>query len=292
MHDLTIIITTSAIPSHPSTDVIDEVIEALVHIKSPNVNITDVYIVCDGYNIRGLDEKPNFKPPKITVEKSADYELYISVLEKKYSQYKIIKRNKRYGFAKNLRYILDMVETTYVLVVQHDWVFRKDVDLDKIMCAMDKSDEIKYVNFMSSSSTNYLNRIFKLKNGFKGHKIDKEQIIKSNKEKFGIDIVPLMFWYDKPHICRTDYYKSFVFGQKHYDSLRDKLIQIRSFVEDSLGNVILNNVKKNGLSAHAAYGTYLYYEEPDAEYVSHSNGRAFITDEQRKVIIEQNKSVC
>lgn len=288
---LTIIITTSAIQSHPSTQVIDQVIDSFSHF-SHSVDITEIIIICDGYTVinngNSDDEKINSKASRISQEIADNYEIYMNKLNELYSapQYRIIRRDKHYGFARNLKYCLDQVTTKYVLVVQHDWQFMKPIDMGKLIKVMDDNNEINYINFISSSTTNYLSRMFKTGNKWK---ID-QKIREKNKEKFGIPIVPLMFWYDKPHLCRTDFYKYFVFGGVHYNYKTNNLIKVRSFVEDSFGNLILDNIKVRGLQEHTLYGTYLFYETPDEEHLRHVNGRGFITQEQRDKKIEINKN--
>ncbi|AYV76136.1 MAG: hypothetical protein Terrestrivirus4_184 [Terrestrivirus sp.] len=287
---ITIIVTTSAIQSHPSTEVIDQVINSFSHFTS-SVNIAEIVIVCDGYNITNNDNDVNSKACKISQEIADNYEIYLDKLKESYPGplHRIIRRKQHYGFARNLKFVLDRVMTKYVLVIQHDWEFVKPIDMGKLVRAMDDNNKINYINFISSSTTNYLTKMFKVNKGY-NHKIDLN-IVEKNNEKFGIPIVPLMFWYDKPHLCRTDFYKYFVFGKSHYNYKNHNIIKVKSFVEDSFGNLILDNVKVRGLSEHSNYGTYLFYETPNEEHLRHINGRGFITQEQRTELIQKNKNI-
>jgi len=312
---LSIVITTSPIQSHPSTDVIDQVINSFDLLQldcssndtsNNNNNVLkkiQVLIVCDGYKV---NQNHAYKSGKITQQKSVDYELYVERLKHKYMVdsdgnncnddnnnddninnddsnnhndgnncndnkfiFTVIQRDKNYGFADNVKYALEWITTKYVMVVQHDWIFSTHIPVTKLLQLMDVQVNINYINFISSSTTDYLNKY----HGVCGHHVTKVC-------NYDIPLVPLPFWYDKPHICRTDYYKSHVFGKQHYNCQTLKYIRINRFVEDTYGHIILNDIKHHGLIAHAKYGTFLYYDQPHIPQVLHINGRSFRCKEQ------------
>lgn len=79
--------------------------------------------------------------------------------------------------------------------------------------------------------------------------------------------------YDKPHIAKVDFYKHFVFGQRHTNLLTGQCSLVKNFIEDSFGQVVRIDIRMNGLSAHAKYGSYLFLDRPDEIIILHANGR-------------------
>jgi hypothetical protein len=64
----------------------------------------------------------------------------------------------------------------------------------------------------------------------------------------GLRLAPLYFWYDKPHVARVDHYRHFVFGQGRF--------KVGDFIEDTLGHAMLEDIRVQGVNAHASYGTW------------------------------------
>ena len=85
--------------------------------------------------------------------------------------------------------------------------------------------------------------------------------------------MPLLFWYDKPHICRTSYYKDYVFGGKHLILKTRKRISVKNFIEDSFGQVVKENIKIGGYGEFRKYNSFLYYDDPDNPAIAHIDGR-------------------
>ncbi len=55
------------------------------------------------------------------------------------------------------------------------------------------------------------------------------------------------------------------------------------FVEDSFGQVVRNTIKVRGWEAHKQYGLYLLYDLPGSSVLCHSDGRRYLTAEQKKI---------
>jgi len=88
--------------------------------------------------------------------------------------------------------------------------------------------------------------------------------------------VPLcqqLFWFDKNHVASVDHYKKFVFES-------GKVLK-GQFVEFSLGQEQLKEIKEEGLSAHSKYGTYLLLDD-DAVAIKHIHGRRFRDDKDNE----------
>ena len=267
---LTIILTTSPIKSHPSTTVIDLVIDSVnKHLSSENK--IKIIIVCDGYKTKKSNQKSNYKSAIINDIEVDNYKQYIQNIKSKYHDHNIdiIVRDKNYGFAKNIFHVMKtFVQTKYVMILQHDWIFISNLNIDKMINLMEQNREIFYLNFQSSTTIDYIN---KMQNNYYNKILTEDYITKC-----GTKLLKLPFWYDKPHICQTSHYVNHVFGKKHYDPYIEKYIPIKKFVEDTYGQVILNDIKINGISAHEKYGTFLY-NKSNQPLLMHINGRTFMT---------------
>ena len=272
--DLTIVITTSPIKSNPSTDLLERVFKSFKKVN----HLTDCpkIIVCDGYKIGDVHK---YKSGVITGESAAKYQEYIAklkslILKNTFSNTELIVRNKRCGFASNIEFSLDHVKTKYIFVYQHDWTIEKPVDISKIIQIMNKHDDVKYVGFMTSLTAKFIDQ---MDNSWR-KQIEKntgKDIKQYYDQHFGMPLIPLNFWYDRPHICSVRFYKDFVFGQKHYDYVRNDSFKVSNFIEDSFGQIEKNDIKTNGLIGHARYGTYLLYEN-DEPVLYHEDGRRII----------------
>lgn len=102
-----------------------------------------------------------------------------------------------------------------------------------------------------------------------------------------MDNVPLLFWYDKPHICNTQHYRK-VINNKHFNYNQNKYIGVKFLVEATFGHIIYHDIKMNGIDEHEKYGTYLYYNDPGKIIVEHLNGRSYITQEKKDEIRARN----
>ena len=260
---LTIIITTSPIKSHPSTDVLDQVIESFNLIDE--LNDCKKLIICDGYQIISNNK---YKSGKITQEVATNYELYIESITDKYNNSVIIKRDNRYGFAENVKYALDLVMTEYVIIIQHDQIFLRNIDFKDIIDMMVKYTDINYINFISLQTVNYEAKLISKYNSFY-----KEYKNKSN--LCSLPLMPLLFWYDKPHVCRTSYYKDYVFGNKHLIIGTNKYLCVKNFIEDSFGQVVKENIKSGGYEQFLNYNSFLYWDDPTSPAIAHIDGRTY-----------------
>jgi len=116
--------------------------------------------------------------------------------------------------------------------------------MDKYLC-------IRYIGFSSSSSKDYSKRLLVTN-------------IKLTEEFYDtIPLIKLLFWYDKNHICRTEFYRSLLPG-----------LHRGNFIEDVIGQKEWKEIKTEGLEAHQKYGTYLYYPNNGKDtFLYHSKGR-------------------
>lgn len=268
---ITVIITTSPVPSNPSTDLLERVLQSLylIPLTAPKI------IVCDGYKLAGGRSNP--KAGKISALEAERYEEYIKQLQRcctrdmesessAYFRTRLLVLPDRHGFGFAVKSALEEVDTEYVLVVQHDQEFIAPFDLPMVLCTMTQHREVKYVGLSSVSTLKYDDMVR-----------SKFGISISRNTEFGIPLLPLIFFYDKPHICRADYYRE-ILGA-------GSLVRKGDFIEETLGIAQRDDILKNGMEAHEKYGTFQLddRDEQGRQYavVRHVNGRAFLSPQQR-----------
>lgn len=261
---LTILITTSPVPNNPNPSLLLKIYERFKTMA--DLMGCRIIILADGYK---QSSKNSYKSGMIDDIRVRNYIDYLDLLnmfirDGVLPNTELVIRDKRYGFASNIRYGLDLVDTKYVLIYQHDWTFDRPVNINELLNAMDRFPELRYIGFPSRE--NYLLKLAAYPVFFK-------DLAKYDINKFGVPLLPLNFWYDKPHIARVDFYKSFVYGQRHIDPLNGKSISVKNFIEDTLGQVERNDLAMHGMTAHAKYGTYLLYDIPGSTVVSHDDAR-------------------
>ena len=158
--------------------------------------------------------------------------------------------------------------------------------------------EVKYVGLKSKSSLNYVETAC-----VRNPELRSEMV--SHEVEYGLPLYPLLFWYDKTHICSIDHYRNFVFRDQPTTETRnaqeaktssaqnrlDKidavpqwhagLFKPGDFIEDTFGHFMLSNIRSNGFQAHEKYGAYVY-DDGGGAIISHLDGRRFLTPSQRE----------
>jgi hypothetical protein len=187
-------------------------------------------IVCDGYKV--TSSKAHYKKSKITAEDEARYKGFIAALidsvnppakadrasppDLEYHTFPsnghdgslphntlILPLRERSGFAQAVRAGLEHVKTTFVMVVQHDQQFIRGFNLYTALTTMSlHPDKVKYLGLPSKSTTKYASKV-----------LSKFGVVVEHTEEFNnVRLLPLIFFYDKPHICSVAYYREFVFA--------------------------------------------------------------------------------
>lgn len=59
-----------------------------------------------------------------------------------------------------------------------------------------------------------------------------------------------------------------------------------AFIEDKIGNVMLDDLRLRGAEAHSTYATWILDDACMEPMVKHAHGRAFLTEELRRVRID------
>jgi hypothetical protein len=268
-------------------------------------------IVCDGYVVSPIEAH---KSGKIDVTTESHYKGYLEAIQFKvaegtYSNTMVVIQSERYGFAQNVKMMLDLVKTRYVMILQHDQCFVRSVNAIGAINVMNSHSDINYIGFIASSEQTYESILkSQFKNFYEDLLTDSNQYFKrqgysvytavkaafplhaasplliTNIARYKLPLLPLVFWYDKPHIGRTDYYKNYVFGIEHVDYSSGKSSFVTNFIEDSFGQIQRNNIKRQGVAAFNNYGSYILYDDPSRVATVHLNGRGFLNEEQRETL--------
>ena len=247
MSEVTIIITSSFIPSHPNTYIIDAVINSIYNnIIYDKIDNLKILIACDGLKLN-TDNK-----------KMVKYHKYIDNLKNKWKDnenIKIILNNKFGHLVGNIKNVFSYVETDYILIVQHDLMFVSQLNLNDIIDDLKKYPELKHVRF---------NKRNNIKAGWDKTKKFASKIIKTEKNSY----ILTESWSDQNHICKSSYYQNIVF---------------KEVIEKTFMERILNNKAKG---FHDKYGTFIYGYLGMDKIIVHLDGsetrRGNIGNETRK----------
>jgi hypothetical protein len=202
-----------------------------------------------------------------------------------------LKERVGYGFA--LRSALDLVQTKYILVLQHDRSFiRGPVPASRILAAMDASagwtrpsfnaicpigfpgpaggtvqwketsslsdtgQVLNSVALLTRSTLNHLGRTAGRPSA-RGLRADAERLVRAPPE-LDVDgragkLVPLLQFYDSTHFALTQWYRNFAFDPKK------RLVRKHGFVEDLMSVKLIHMCKNRGLiEGHKHFGCYLF----------------------------------
>jgi hypothetical protein len=131
--DTSVIITSSLIPTHPSTWMIDQTFESIRFLKglSPEAPI---YIVIDG-----------LPPEKMIDDNQIRLDQYVVALKAKYgntSHVTILPSPVHLHLAGSLNMAMAHVDTQFIYAVQHDYPFSRDIDHVNLAKSMTEYPEI------------------------------------------------------------------------------------------------------------------------------------------------------
>jgi hypothetical protein len=229
--ELNIIITASYIKSHPSIKIIENTIQSLNYLKLPqNTKI----IIANDYS-----EEKNFKKYLLNLN---NYLNNINI--QNVSSIKCIISSKWGHLTGNIRNAFTFVDGKYLLFVQHDFPFCKNIDICSIIQDMKNNIFLKHIRFNKRSN---------IKCGWDAQNNLFGDIIQSDKNNY----IRTGSWSDNNHITNYDYYNSIVLNE-----CRD-----RKPMEKQLNKKIFNE------KTHNKYGTYIYGNLNDSKAINHIDGK-------------------
>ncbi|GBG29917.1 Hypothetical Protein FCC1311_061372 [Hondaea fermentalgiana] len=270
---VTMVITTSPSPVNPLTFFIEDVIGSYLQ-HEPEMRACPKIIVCDGVNIRANPNKGHerFRICKVSASAAAKYEEYVSALEAlaadpEHDLYGaiILRMERRKGFALALKEGIKRVHTPYVFVVQHDRLARKPFFMQNMVDALD-SYPFRLVNYICLGTSNTYK--------FPAHAVQRNRIdVRDYARRIpgtNASIVPLIFWFDTTHICRTSFYLDFGLQRqvRTITPFHSWQWKTGDFVEDKLGQLLIKRVKDRGtMPEFHRFGTFMLVFDDDGSLV-------------------------
>ncbi|ETW03319.1 hypothetical protein H310_04816 [Aphanomyces invadans] len=299
---VTVIITTSAIPSNPSTSVLEEVLQSFSFV--PGLSTCDTILTCDGYVLTTTTNRESkFKSVRINEDELANY------IEYQTQARSVFRRHLGYAedasdlncstststihvgarlkaectittealdgkasfhvitCTKRLGFALAVREALKLVTTPYVLIHQHDWTflhpVDLTSLCHTMNDFPNTLHYIGFSSRRSLRRA------------QRPFLPPSIPQKFGPHLLaPLYFWYDKPHVGRTSHYRSFVFGRGRF--------QAGDFIEDTMGHDMLADLKARGIQGHADYGTWTFvYQDGECDggqvtpTLRHRSGRHF-----------------
>ncbi|CAJ1448480.1 unnamed protein product [Effrenium voratum] len=181
----------------------------------------------------------------------------------------VLKLGHCHGYGLALAAGLAEVSSEFVLVVQHDWLFVKDVDLTSLVAAMDSDAAVKYIGMQSLTTLGYARRM-QLRYSLR---------LPPAREVHGLRLVPQLLWYDKPHLCRCKHYTEVVLPEAKM-GLREN--PERRYGVEQMWPRLLH--AEHLEEEHLRYGTF--FCDVGAEVVYHLSGRKVIAAPENEALME------
>lgn len=244
--DLSIVIITNYIPSHPNIKIIQQMLESLylLHISRD----TEIIISFDAL-------KPAIQNDQEAIEKYQEYfnnlVKYLNT-EYKFKNITLTKRATWGGILGNTRHGVQFVKTKYMMVCQHDLYFKIPVSVYPLINLMEKYSEIKHLRFNTLKN-------WPIYIGWDGWKINGKVVYK----EVMFDNIALCYtpaWSDQNHLATKAYYENIVYPDcEKYGGPSN------TWMEE-----ILNT---QCLAYQERYGTYIYGNYGIESVICHSDGR-------------------
>jgi len=262
---VTVVLTTSPCEVHPSTRLIEEVFASLARFAGIGRKCRRI-VVSDGVKVHTANR---YKSGQVTEEAQRVYAYYQSRLRhlcapssgSTLAGAELLILEKHHGFSHALRRGLMRVTTRYVLVAQHDRVFMAPAPLRESIDILDSEPDVSYLTFTTGSTVRHDSWVKQYNLGVVPRRV---------LARPGVELIPLIQFFDSMHVARTEWYIQRIFGEKRWVNLR-----VGGFIEDTLGQHMIAEIRRGGMAAHAEFGTYVIVEVGEAgrtQCVAHLSG--------------------
>lgn len=262
---LAVIVQTSPIPSHPSTALLQALFRSFDRVDG--IRECRILIVADGCDeIKANEtEAQGLKRGKVSADTACRYREHLERLQEEIGQapfhdgtcggsVTLLRLPERFGSARAIEYAVNThVTTPLVMICQHDNFFVTNVSLRNVVSAMIQNPWIKALHFTATATMNYVPKVKKRY----GIPLEHRYV-----EQLEYPLIPLVFWFARTHVARTDYYRDFVLNRP---------LQIGQHLEELLGERQLDDIRQNGMTVHDLYGNYVMDQGEQVLY--HLSGR-------------------
>ncbi|KAI9013435.1 hypothetical protein DFJ74DRAFT_758282 [Hyaloraphidium curvatum] len=276
--DVTLIVVTSAVRSHPSTSLLDAVLHSACRAEPTLARCRKIIVADHPRTILEDDRTCEWKSGRFTrtaADRYSDYLDRVQVLcdagEHPYHRAELLRLPSFRGFALALKAGLLACRTPTVAVFQHDRLLLRPCNMDGILRLLRAGEgTVNYVGLASNSTMDALDE--KLQMSRYGLKVSVHGRGEFSFE--GARYVPLGFWYDSVHAASVSYYLGTVFRPRYEGRAAVLRFRLGDFVEDKFGQMLRADVKANGWAAAAKYGCFMAVPADAREaVVQHVNGR-------------------
>lgn len=227
MCSYSIIITSSHILSHPKITLIKETLDSLSKINmAKDTKIILAHDFSDDINyIEYLQNLKDYIADKANIQ--------------------IVVRDTHGHLTGNVRNAFNFIDTEYVLIIQHDFPFLGNFDLEKVIEDMKNNSELKHIRFNKrktiKTGSDALNDLF-------GKQIESQNYTYTRTPS----------WSDNNHLCSSDYYRDIVLKECKNGKPMESYLLKKSTTEER----------------HDKYGTYIFGPLDHPPMIKHTNGRA------------------
>lgn len=287
--DISIIVVTSPSPTHPSTALIDSVLSSLYMFES-TLTTCPIFIIADGY-VLAEQGRARTKRGKVTQEMANAYENYLLQLEGRDDpNIRLAKMDRHMGFAMCVKHGLEIVETTFAIILQHDRVFTSPLPAGRVLSdcceAIHRDSSIRYIGFPHINNSQHDLHLENMGLGY----TTRSPLLKiplTNTLSHSICLKPLLFWYDSNHLAHVSRYLEIyrpyanfpqclreALGSTYKQNLAEMLLRDGDFIEDRFGQQqrrILMQLKTKGIDGRENviegmrwFGTYLLWILPSS----------------------------
>lgn len=246
---LTVVLNTSPGVSNPSTRLLEEVLASFALV--PGLLSCRLIIVADGYKLR---EKAALKKGAATPAISVAYEHFLtrvdSLTRSPHSHLRgaeLLALEQRHGCAHAFRRGLSRVTTPFVMAVQHDRPFVRPVDACELLRAFlaPGGEGVHCIALPTALSAGYEDRSV-------SRGLPRAFFRERTREVAGLRLVPLAAFLDSTHIARCAWFRERVFGPARHAPLPRG-----AFLEDTMGQAQLRELRDGGSATHEWYGTFV-----------------------------------
>lgn len=163
----------------------------------------------------------------------------------------------------NFTNLLKSVTTEYYFLLEHDWVFTRDVPFRKIINELDTNDQINLIKFSQQDSV--------LNSALHGDIKDCDSdTILSLKPSKNIPLLYMCHYSNNPHICRTKVFKDW------WSYLVYPTREWGGFVEGPMNVFFQDTAKRVGwINTMKIFKCCVYGDPTDPKWIHHINGNAW-----------------
>jgi hypothetical protein len=274
---LTLIVVTSPVAAHPSTELLDSCLGSYYQSLGAMDDAVRVIVAADGCVIEPRKHGRIFG--RAELHEAERYMQYLATVrarcDARPQQFSLVRSAGWRGFAMTLKAALLRVTTPFVLVTCHDLNLTRDVPTRRILrlLANEADSHVRYVGIPGPNNygRRYIDRGSTPQ--FRIGVVDRD----------GVPLVQLLRWKENTHFARTDTYLRFVFANESFHRFRRG-----QFIEETFGQLMVKRIRAapSPVAEHDAFGVYLLYlgetlAPGEHAPIVHINGRNYRSVSER-----------